>query len=360
VGRIGPACLLDPTTDLAYVAARKAGIISVTPDGGGFWKVDLVGVMPQDKPDSNQPSEGCDYHGVVEPLATRSVAQVSRVQQLSDGTAEADLAWEWSLTSHGRQLVNALSHSELKDLDAYIRNPLAGEAGASFHLADVSASTAPHTTKRTLKRSPEGWRLAFDQPSSAEIVQQKLSSEPKVIYVKVGRVGAHCAEIIGGNDIELDLNPQQNIDTIVAVKAGYLTFVPDGKDFWDVTLTDKGKAAIRLDSRVALYGHQTLKGCDYQQADFIVARGALVKTTATKDDNNSPEIEYSWKWEPTELGRALTQTGEIYSKLNSKQREDLRRSLADSEMSPPMSVPVDSIIVNSRVVLKNRNGQWRW
>jgi hypothetical protein len=116
------------------------------------------------------------------------------------------------------------------------------------------------------------------------------------------------------------------VDVTVAIEAGYLAAKPDGQDYWQLTLTDKGKAAPNMEGLEGLKAlrsqnyHNTLNGCDFQPFTFAVASKEVVKINGISSDKDASVVEFDWKWAPTELGRALRADGEVYRKLTPEQR----------------------------------------
>jgi hypothetical protein len=367
LGRIGRECALDPTSDVRYFAAQKAGVITITPDGADFWEIEPVGLKPASHDNSaasQSPASGCDYAPVVLPLAQKTLVDVAGIHPLEDGTAEASFTWKWALTPRGEKIINQLSPSQLEDLDARLYSPYSEQPALRFRVTDVSESTKPHEGKKSLKKSADGWRVVFDEEMAAQVIADKLAFEPQELFVDIGRVNSRCVTVVGKTEVETGVNPDKNINTVTAAKAGYVSFAPDGKDYWRVNMTDKGRAIFVRDSKGnGMLERNTLKGCDFQKVSFIVAQPRLVQITRVTADEESSEVEYVWKWVPTDLGLALGERGETYSKLTAAERSDLQKILAVDEFTPALSLPVPSpeqaIATHSKIKLtRAQEGYW--
>ncbi|HWX56669.1 MAG TPA: hypothetical protein VN176_18955 [Verrucomicrobiae bacterium] len=170
---------------------------------------------------------------------------------------------------------------------------------------------------------------------------KSVAEEDRELIVAAGRVGAHCyLHEPGGKKDLIDKSPAKDIATTVAEKAGYVTVVPNGKDSWQVTLTEKGKASL---GRNPYYGHEVYEGCDFQNARFAVARNHIVDVTGVTplaNNGTTCEAEYSWLWIPTELGKALQVDGSVYKQLTQQQRDDLRAVLNLGAAGERLEVPV--------------------
>lgn len=367
LGRIGRECALDPTSDVRYFAAQKAGVITITPDGTDFWKIEPVGLKPVSRDNNDSASQGsasgCDYAPVALPLAQKSLVDVTGIHPLQDGTAEASFTWKWALTPRGEKIINQLSPSQLEDLDARLHSPYSELPALRFRVTDVSGSTNPHQGKKTLKKSADGWRVVFDQEMAAQVIADKLAFERQELFVDIGRVNSHCVTMVGKTEVETGENPDKDINTVTAAKAGYVSFAPEGKDYWRVNMTDKGMAVYVRDSKGnGMLERDTLKGCDFQKVSFIVAQPRLVQITRVTADEQSSEVEYVWKWVSTDLGLSLGERGETYSKLTAAQRRDLQSVLAVDEFAPALSLPVPSpeqaIATHSTMKLTRAQGYW--
>lgn len=172
LGRVGGPCGDEPafvtTPDLPaqtlYYSAKKAGLIAITPDGSGFWKVDLVdgkpAVVEALKNADHNKKNGCDSVSFVFLVARKSVAELTNLREISGEKSEAEFTWKWELRPAGEKLLNALSQQELVQLNANLENTNRRQkTDPTFSLAHMTESTTPRPAKMTLKRSGEGWVL---------------------------------------------------------------------------------------------------------------------------------------------------------------------------------------------------------
>jgi hypothetical protein len=376
VGRVGAKCAgeaaevlnNDPTSDIQFITAQKAGLITIAPDGPNFWKVTLSGVKPEIlesvKKIPHKIANGCDSQTVKFAIARESLVEIVKISQVNDATAEVDFTWKWAPFPPYVKLAEQLSAAQQKELEGYLSRSVPPTEDTHFSVADISQAAKPNAEQRTLKKSDNGWRLALDRKTASQVIEKELASEPKVIFAQVGRIGSSCVTMVGDKEVEMDINPQTDADMVAAAKAGYISFLPNGKGYWQVTLTSKGKGVISGDSgNKGLYAHNTLKGCDFQQVGFTVARRSLIEITGLTDDGGLPEVEYLWKWAPTDLGVALREKGAIYSALTASQRDRLRQSLASTDLSPALSLPVppeENAATRSKVKLRRSNDTWLW
>jgi len=170
VGRVGSGCADVPgvaaeTKNLVDVArfraAQKAGLITITEDGPGFWKVAGVGW----KSDALQKmvhhrTNGCDFVLLAFTVAAKNVVAIVGLHQITGEKSAAEFTWNWQLTPAGTKLVGSLSEQERRDLDRDLVSDLAsGQRDPSFNLADMTKSSSPQPAKMTLKRSGEAWLL---------------------------------------------------------------------------------------------------------------------------------------------------------------------------------------------------------
>lgn len=171
LGRISPKCApvvlasdnQDLTTATEYQAAQKGGLISITPDGPGFWKVDLVDPKPSVvdalKNAHHYGADGCDYTWFGSTVAEKSVADIN-LHEISSEKAEAEFTWKWALTPFGSRMVDNLSPQQRAQVNTKLR-PVDPRLhfDPMFDLTDMTQSTAPHPGKKSLKKSGDGWVL---------------------------------------------------------------------------------------------------------------------------------------------------------------------------------------------------------
>jgi hypothetical protein len=181
---------------------------------------------------------------------------------------------------------------------------------------------------------------SLDRDTAFRKITQNANAKRK-LRTWVGRVGRHCSVLGDKVKSELSMDPNADISSVVAAKAGYVTFAPDGKDFWKISLTDKGQAVLDAQHEKP-YARKTNDGCDYELVNFLIAKQNVSQVTGITGDDASAEAEYRWTWELTELGAALREQGDIYSKLTSEQQDDLRRDFGGDILAPAMELPVPS------------------
>jgi hypothetical protein len=168
IGRVSEKCApinLDENQDLStrpeYHAAQKAGLISITPDGPGFWKVDLLNPKPAVienlKKVQHNVKDGCDdlYFGFTVASKTADIVSLHKV---TDEEAEAEFTWKWKLEPAGVKLVDGLSQQERYQvtpcLEVVSRR---GKRDPSFNLGTMDQSSTPQSGKVALKKSGDGW-----------------------------------------------------------------------------------------------------------------------------------------------------------------------------------------------------------
>jgi hypothetical protein len=158
----------NPTTDASYIAAEKAGLISVTADGPDYWKIDVLDMKPafreRLKTIPHPTANGCDYQSIEIPLAKKSVIEVTRINAITDETVEVEYKWKWAITPEGEKAINRLSSSQLMDLRwenvRYMRFHDAFQPSDRFTFSDLADSTAPRDGKAMLKKAKDGWEVA--------------------------------------------------------------------------------------------------------------------------------------------------------------------------------------------------------
>lgn len=169
IGRVSQKCAnqinLSGGTDLTaffkFRALQKGGLISITPDGPGFWKVDPVDaklkLMESKKAPSYQ-EDGCAYRVLAFPIASKSVVEIANMREITDQKTEVEFTWKWALTPYGTKLVDGLTPQELAQISADFRNynPRL-RPDPTFVVVDMTQSGTPRPGKMTLKKSGDGW-----------------------------------------------------------------------------------------------------------------------------------------------------------------------------------------------------------
>jgi hypothetical protein len=196
----------------------------------------------------------------------------------------------------------------------------------------------------------------LDNDTAAEEITKYFSSRHIDFFLEVGRVGKDCVLVMpDGTETPIDLAPPGSMKLLAAEAGGYVSIAPDGNNFWKVALTEKGKAV--LDGR--FNQEPPRKGCDYQSTWVLIARPELVKITGVTADENTPVVQYQWKWNATEFGRQLRQDGKAFNGLKPDQRADLARLLDAGGLTLPLPVPPETEINRSSVRFRKYTDGWR-
>lgn len=154
----------DLTTLTRFHSAQRAGLVTITPDGPGFWKVELVdpkpGVLESLKKAKHNVTAGCDSIPFAFIVAWKSVADIVNFHEITSEKAEAEFTWKWVLAPAGIKLVDSLSEQERIQLNANLESPiLRYTQDPTFSLVDMTQSSTPRPGKKTLKKSGDGWVL---------------------------------------------------------------------------------------------------------------------------------------------------------------------------------------------------------
>jgi DNA-binding MarR family transcriptional regulator len=184
-----------------------------------------------------------------------------------------------------------------------------------------------------------------DNEDALSRINSRYQLWTRSLILKIGRVGPNCYFLSSGQEVPLNLTPSDDTELTVAQRAGYLTVTPDGKDFWKVELTEKGRASLAQNEQVSHrspYGHETGNGCDFYQVEFPIARATAIEITASRPDEQSCEYDFSWRWQPTELASVLQRDAEIFSRLTPQEKEQLSKEINAFGGSPPLPVPFPS------------------
>jgi hypothetical protein len=202
----------------------------------------------------------------------------------------------------------------------------------------------------------------LDRDTALKELNSKFRAKRRDLMFNIGRVGSHCSTVdLGeGKRGEIDLDPGKKIATIVAMKGGYVTVVPDGKDYWKVDLTARGKSFMDA-QRKHPYGNEKQKGCDFEQVEFPIAEGSVLEVTGITEGEALRGVDFQWKWQPTELGVRLREDGDIYSMLTPAQREDLAYMLnvGETGVRLPVPLPPADSSIRSTVRFKKYDDGWR-
>lgn len=170
IGRVTGKCTMfgkrDPIPEqIDFMAAQKAGLVTIAPDGPDFWDVELANAKPQvlenlKKAKYNE-KDGCRSLTMLDTVATKSVVEIKSIYEVTSQKSEVEFTWKWSLAPTGVKLIDNLSQKELAELNDNLRNPaLFMRHDETFNLMDIRQSTTPRLGKKMLKKSGESWILA--------------------------------------------------------------------------------------------------------------------------------------------------------------------------------------------------------
>jgi hypothetical protein len=180
----------------------------------------------------------------------------------------------------------------------------------------------------------------LDRETAKAAIDKKLRGMNVGLTVTTGRVGSHCYTMQAGSEtIDMDGNPEKGPDSRAAIKAGYLSSTPDGKDFWKVELTPKGQAFAQAENKKP-FGHEEKNGCATDNYSLPAAWPTLVEIDAISEGEQEPEVKYYWTWHVTDLGAMLRENGELYKQLSPADRTELEHFLNLVEYGPHLPLPV--------------------
>jgi hypothetical protein len=185
-----------------------------------------------------------------------------------------------------------------------------------------------------------GCSNALNRDVAAEIIKSSTQfQESPELWVNVGRVGPSCES----------LSPSDNVEVTVAKLAGYVTVKQDGRNFWQIRLTDKGRAlpeAKKMESDPP----DTKDGCSTQLLTLPLATRELGEVTGVTGSDREAQVEFRYKWKPTELGSALIDNGSVYTKLSSDQQDSLKTIIqkrsANLWKGAPLELPITDVAVS--------------
>jgi hypothetical protein len=209
-------------------------------------------------------------------------------------------------------------------------------------------------------------RGSLDRKSAAKAIQERFNDDISGILLHVGRVGPHCSSLDYRNQQSpIDLTPGKSVETTVAQLAGYIDVKPDGPDYWQVTLTPKGKTAMNMERLKFGDDHNTLNACDYRGWAFALASMEVVQVTGISSGQEKGSdlriAEFQWRWKPTELGEMLRENGSIYQKLTPDQRKELKNSVFNPTDPSRVEIPVppDDATHSVQLPFKKYDDGWR-
>jgi hypothetical protein len=164
-GKCGSFTTLEPIpAQIDFIAAQKAGLVTIVPSGPDFWEVELANAKPQvlenlKKAKYNE-KDGCRSLAMLDTVATKSVVEIKNIYEVTSQKSEVEFTWKWVLAPTGVKLIDNLSQKELSQLNNNLRNPaLLMKHDETFNLMDIRQSTTPHPEKKMLKISGDGWVL---------------------------------------------------------------------------------------------------------------------------------------------------------------------------------------------------------
>ena len=146
-----------------------------------------------------------------------------------------------------------------------------------------------------------------------EIEDSITFKEPPAIYIEIGTLGEQC----------IPLSPERDKGNLLLRELGILRIEKTGPSLWNVSLTEKGKELFARLQQTP-YGGSKEKGCDYQQITLPLATREIIEVTGIQRDGNKSIAEFSWKWAPTEFGRALFEDTAEYKALTPQEKEWLK------------------------------------
>lgn len=173
IGKVGDDCgnrepyghKVQPLPTLPrFHAAQKAGIAKITPDSPGFWKVEVLNPNPgflENLPRmKHEVGKGCDSIPIIISVATKTVVDVAKIQEITSEKSEVTFTWKWKLTDLGEKLVNSLTEQERRELNTYIHPPHDPvNPDPTFNFTDLTTSLTPKSGKKALKKAGDSWVL---------------------------------------------------------------------------------------------------------------------------------------------------------------------------------------------------------
>jgi hypothetical protein len=188
-------------------------------------------------------------------------------------------------------------------------------------------------------------------------LQPRLEKQMVFATVALGRIGSHCQREWEGKIEAADLTPDKDLDMVAAQAGGYITVVPDGPDYWRVSLTDKGKTAPDAEKYKIREYKSSLAGCDLKFHAIAVAHPEFARVVDIQRAQDAWNVSFTWKWAPTEFGRGLQKGGDIYSKLTPDQASHLSDRLGRRGMALPIPVTTDEIPMKAEFKM-GTDGVW--
>jgi hypothetical protein len=183
VGKVGLHCAdenrdgtkmelpIDPQHQVSHIVAQKAGYISVTREGNGFWTVALTDKgkaalqnQPKDdlpdytKKDDRNTLNGCDFRQVAFKIARPALVRVMGVT-VDERAPKADFLYKWQTTELGDVL--RADGSVFAKLDPLQQAELVTAEFALIYRVPVPVPPADETESGTVtfEHYDDGWRI---------------------------------------------------------------------------------------------------------------------------------------------------------------------------------------------------------
>jgi hypothetical protein len=193
--------------------------------------------------------------------------------------------------------------------------------------------------------------------AAANAIRSHFAQDRQFVLLNVGRVGADCIFNVNGKETHVDWTPEKEISTVTAVAAGYFTVTQDGPGFWKVALTEQGTTAMKAAGET-LGSPETGNGCVTQSFELPIASPELVQVTGVTADEMEPQVEYTWRWKASDLGRSLRKDGRAYATMTPSQREHLNWILVGTPRLP-IPIPAEDQIFSGTMKFKKYTDGWR-
>lgn len=172
------------------------------------------------------------------------------------------------------------------------------------------------------------------------------------LLVFVGRVGLPCP-----HPDRPDWNPEEDIGTIVARKAGYLTVASDGEGYWKLELTDKGRAFMK--SEAVHFNSKQYGDCNFGVVNFPLVTKTISEVTGVMPEGNECRAEYKWHFKLTDLGRLLQEKGDVYLQLSLDERIRLGHRVGRELSLPVPDDPEIQLPNTGTAVFRKYDDGWR-
>src|ERR1051325_2305093 len=160
----------------------------------------------------------------------------------------------------------------------------------------------------------------LDRKTATAKMNETFSSQRERIPVRIGRIGIHCeTRTENGMTEELELDPKFDTALTIAHLASYVDVVPDGEGFWKTNLTEAGRAFLEA-YHVTPEQPPSSSHCGYKFYARPLATTHVLEVTGIIPGEKTAQVEFTWTWSLTDLGRGLSSEGKIYRGLNDVKR----------------------------------------